>query len=96
MPDVGIQPLSEFSTRYKLSRARRIFENAFGILAARWRVYHRVIDQRPNKVDEVIKAICVLHNYLSTSGSQYMRHDDVDRDSNGDLVPGQWREELFT
>ena len=74
----------------------RIVENAFGILAARWRVYHRVIDQRPNTVDEVIKATCVLHNYFSTSGSQYMRHDDVDRDSNGDLVTGQWREEFFT
>lgn len=49
---------------YWLSRARRVSENAFGILTACWRLYQRRIHLSPDNVDNVIKATCILHNYL--------------------------------
>ena len=49
---------------YRLSRARRIVENCFGILAQRFRLYNRRLQLKPETVKIIVKATCVLHNYL--------------------------------
>ena len=49
---------------YRLSRARHIVENCFGIFAQRWRIFMQRIQLDPEIVTEVIKACCVLHNFL--------------------------------
>ena len=54
---------------YRLSRARRIVESAFGILAVRWRIYNTKIGVRPELANDIIKATCVLHNFLQSQST---------------------------
>jgi hypothetical protein len=61
---------------YRLSRARFIVENAFGILASRFRVYHRTMEQRPENVDKIIKATCILHNMFQKATSARPAEND--------------------
>lgn len=50
---------------YRLSRARRVIENTFGILSAKFRVLLTTISLTKFKnIDGVILACCTLHNYL--------------------------------
>ena len=49
---------------YRLSRARGIVENAFGILGQRFRIYNRRMQYSVETVAKIVKATCVLHNFL--------------------------------
>ena len=48
----------------RLSRARRLIENAFGILANTWRILLRRIDLQPDKVRAITLTTCILHNII--------------------------------
>ncbi|CAF4908185.1 unnamed protein product [Pieris macdunnoughi] len=50
---------------YRLSRARRYVECAFGIMANKWRILHRPIDTVYNLTINIVKAYCVLHNFVT-------------------------------
>ena len=49
---------------YRLSRARRFVECAFGILSNKWRIFHRPLNLKYSNCISVIKAACVLHNFV--------------------------------
>jgi len=52
---------------YRLSRARRVVENAFGILSQRFLVFKKPLGLNPEKVQVVVMAACCLHNFLLSS-----------------------------
>ena len=86
---------------YRLSRARRIIENAFGIMATKFRIFRRPVIANPDKVTNITKAACSLHNYLkiseacnTTSNRLYCPPGYINReDQDGNLIPGDWRQE---
>uniref|UniRef100_A0A3P9IWX4 DDE Tnp4 domain-containing protein n=1 Tax=Oryzias latipes TaxID=8090 RepID=A0A3P9IWX4_ORYLA len=65
---------------YRLSRARRISENAFGILSQRFRVFQRTLQVQPSVVDKVVKAACALCNYLCPNGNDQNRATEDEND----------------
>eukprot|EP00745_Piridium_sociabile_P033516 TRINITY_DN57481_c0_g1_i1.p1 TRINITY_DN57481_c0_g1~~TRINITY_DN57481_c0_g1_i1.p1 ORF type:complete len:488 (-),score=103.76 TRINITY_DN57481_c0_g1_i1:251-1714(-) len=79
---------------YRLSRARRVVENAFGLLAQRFRCLLRTIELQPENVRLVIKCCTTLHNILIQRKAPVA--DAVDReDVNHEVIPGVWREQVM-
>ena len=75
---------------YRLSRARRITENNFGILVSCWRVFQTPTNATPEKVEKIILAAVALHNYLrQTDDANYtpVGFADSENDS-GEITEG--------
>lgn len=76
---------------YRLNRARRVVENAFGIISSVFRVLRKPMLIQPETVQLVVAAIIYLHNYLRRhSAHQYTPHGVLDYKKNGELVVGSW------
>ena len=79
---------------YRLFRAKRTIENSFGILSARWRIFHRPTHASVKSTEAIVRATVCLHNYLQlTDNACYEPNDFIDStNSNRDILPGDWRD----
>lgn len=80
---------------FRLSRARRVVENLFGILANRWQLLFRPIPLYPDFVSDLTLAMLTLHNALRQGISReiYCPKGMADEQDSiaGELIPVQWR-----
>lgn len=61
---------------YRLSRARRYVECAFGILSNKWRILHRPLNVATDFAVDIVKAACILHNIIrEKDGLHYEEHE---------------------
>jgi len=77
---------------YRISRARRVVENAFGILAQRWRFLLKVCEQSPDVVRKMVMAAICLHNLMRIRNPQGQNAALDREDDNHNLIPGEWRQ----
>jgi len=67
----------------RLCKARRVVENAFGILVQKWRIFFRPIAIKVETTILIVKTTCVLHNFLRAKqcDSQYCELQPPDQPS---------------
>eukprot|EP00111_Clytia_hemisphaerica_P003777 TCONS_00010849-protein len=81
---------------YRLSRFRRVTENAFGILASRFRIFLTKIPLDPDKAVTITLASLVIHNMLrELSTDSYTPEGFIDEvnEETGEVTEGAWREQ---
>ena len=78
---------------YRLSRAPRTIKNAFGILAARWRIFHTPMRTNLENAENYTLACLALHNYPRLiENALYCPSGFVDSvDDTGRIKEGDWR-----
>lgn len=89
-PRRSLQP-TEAIFNYRLSRARRVVENAFGILANRFRCLLSALQIRVDNVQLIVRTCVILHNYLRVRNPAADNHLVDQENANHDLVAGAWR-----
>jgi len=83
---------------YRLSRTRRIVENAFGLLASVLRIFRKPIEIKVESTVVDIVLTCVhLHNFLRSqpvSARYYSPQGCFDNEdaNTGEIIRGSWRE----
>lgn len=84
---------------YRLSRARRCVECAFGVMSSKWRIFRRIFSLKPENEDKIVKACVILHNFMITEESEtvekvYCPNGYMDyADQQSELREGMWRQE---
>lgn len=98
-PYSGHQPKASKNRifNYRLSRARRVVENVFGIMASIFRVFRKPMLLQPEKVDKIVLACVHLHNYLRKHSSKTTYNPpgtfDSEQLDSGTVETGSWRRE---
>uniref|UniRef100_A0A2H8TW77 Putative nuclease HARBI1 n=2 Tax=Melanaphis sacchari TaxID=742174 RepID=A0A2H8TW77_9HEMI len=89
-PDL-IKPYSRVSLNnerricnYRISRARRVVENSFGILTSRFRIFNNAINLQVKTIESVVLACCALHNLLRKKSVSYTSLECFDHENTMD------------
>ncbi|XP_040067830.1 uncharacterized protein LOC120841069 [Ixodes scapularis] len=95
-------PAAELTTdkrlfNYRLSRARRTSENAFGVLVNRWQIYRSPLRHDPKRATDIVLATVALHNFLRSkriTRQLYTPQDSLDVEDilTGNVRNGSWRQ----
>ena len=90
--------IAQLIYNYRLSRARRMIENCFGILASKWRIFRKPIIGSVETAKSIVEACICLHNWLriddekNKPSMRYLTADLVDREVTGGVqLNGSWR-----
>lgn len=73
---------------YRLSRARRYIECTFGMMANKFRLFHRPINVKIDLAQIIVKAACVLHNFIRKRDGYRVR-DTLTTDNFSGPLPRQ-------
>ncbi|XP_031341483.1 putative nuclease HARBI1 [Photinus pyralis] len=73
---------------YRLSRGRRVVENAFGILANRFRILLGKINLGADKTRDITLACCALHNFLIAESNLYVQSVEHTPTTSNDQLGG--------
>lgn len=73
---------------YRLSRARRCIECAFGIMSQKFRILLKPIETNVANAEKIIKACCILHNIIiEMDSSEVSMYDQNATPTNDNLLP---------
>ena len=76
---------------YRLSRGRRIVENAFGILAQRWQILLTTMQHDPDTIAIIVEACVILHNLMRMRYPALQNGAMDAENTNHRIIPGSWR-----
>ena len=81
---------------YRHSRARRISENLFGILANRWRIFFTTINIEPKHVENIVLPALALRNMLIKIPAYRPRNLADTLLEDAEVLEGEWRDNVAT
>ena len=55
---------------YRLCRARRTVENAFGVLVSRFRIFEKPFATKVETAKKIVRTACAIHNWLRCNGDR--------------------------
>nr|CAI5833246.1 unnamed protein product [Callosobruchus analis] len=93
-PGAQIKGSKQRVFNYRLSRARRVSENTFGIISSVYRILRKPVLLEPERAKKVVLAVIYLHNYLRKSNSKTIYNPPKTFDSEcpitGEITQGVW------